>query len=112
MLSPSERTLWADTRPTCALPCTTARRSLLRPGSTFLARFEKQVDPDGTLPEAECLRRAEAARKAHFIKMRLLQLKAQRRRSAKSVARKMNAAEGVPAAFEESTGDASAELQP
>lgn len=33
---------------------------------TFLARFEKEVDPDGTLPPAERARRAEAARRAYF----------------------------------------------
>jgi len=38
---------------------------------TFLDSFEKQVDPDGVLPEAERLRRAEAARKAHFSRLAL-----------------------------------------
>jgi hypothetical protein len=30
---------------------------------TFLNRFEREVDPDGILPEAERVRRAEAARR-------------------------------------------------
>jgi hypothetical protein len=33
----------------------------------FLARFERLVDPDGSLPEAERIRRAESAKKAHFL---------------------------------------------
>jgi hypothetical protein len=32
----------------------------------FMARFEKQVDPEGVLSEAERQRRAEAAKKAYF----------------------------------------------
>ena len=33
--------------------------------AAFLDRFERQVDPDGTLPPAERARRAEHARKAY-----------------------------------------------
>ena len=36
---------------------------------TFLARFELEVDPDGELPEAERIRRAEYARKAYFSRL-------------------------------------------
>lgn len=32
----------------------------------LLARFEREVDPNSELPEAERLRRAECARKAHM----------------------------------------------
>ena len=35
----------------------------------FLERFEMQVDPDGTLPEAERLRRADQAKKAYFANL-------------------------------------------
>lgn len=35
----------------------------------FLARFERQVDPDGTLPPAERSKRAEAAKRLHFTRM-------------------------------------------
>jgi hypothetical protein len=44
--------------------------------AAFLARFEKQVDPDNELPEAERARRAEAARKAHFTRLAYLSAKA------------------------------------
>jgi hypothetical protein len=35
----------------------------------FLARFEREVDPEGTLPEPERLRRAESARRAYFTRL-------------------------------------------
>jgi hypothetical protein len=35
-------------------------------------RFLKQVDPDGTLPEGERMRRAAAARQAHMVKLAYL----------------------------------------
>lgn len=38
---------------------------------TFLARFEREVDPDGVLPEDERRRRAEYARRAYFARLRL-----------------------------------------
>lgn len=37
--------------------------------ATFLASFEHQVDPDGVLPPQERARRAEQARRAHFLRM-------------------------------------------
>jgi hypothetical protein len=43
----------------------------------FLDRFEREVDPDGLLTPKERARRAEHARRAHFI--RLAELSAQAR---------------------------------
>jgi len=37
----------------------------------FLDRFEREVDPDGVLPEAERCRRAGYARTAHFTRLAL-----------------------------------------
>lgn len=37
--------------------------------SAFLARFEREVDPDGILLPAERARRAEHAKAAHFTRM-------------------------------------------
>ena len=37
--------------------------------AAFLSKFEREVDPDGVLPEAERQRRAEAAKKFHFTKL-------------------------------------------
>ena len=46
---------------------------------TFLARFLDEVDPDRALPEAERLRRAEAARKAYFAQLALRSAQARAR---------------------------------
>lgn len=48
--------------------------------ASFLASFEALVDPRHELPVAERLRRAEAARKAHFVRLALLSVKARRGR--------------------------------
>lgn len=47
----------------------------------FLDRFERQVDPDGLLPEAERLRRAEHARKAYFTSLAYKSARARRKAS-------------------------------
>ena len=39
--------------------------------AAFLARFEREVDPDGTRDPAERARRAEHARKAYFLRLAL-----------------------------------------
>jgi hypothetical protein len=39
--------------------------------AAFMARFEREVDPDGVLPEKERLRRAEHAKKAYFTRLSL-----------------------------------------
>src|SRR5262245_24103534 len=46
--------------------------------AAFLARFERQVDPQGTLEPAERSRRAEYARKAHFQRLAIASAKARR----------------------------------
>ena len=70
-LSPEQRSLrarlaahskWANTDP---VEGTAAARK------AALDRFEKQVDPDGTLQPAERARRATHARKAYFTKLAL-----------------------------------------
>ena len=47
----------------------------------FLDSFLEKVDPDRLLPVAERQRRAESARKAHFVRLALASAKARRRRS-------------------------------
>jgi hypothetical protein len=47
---------------------------------SFMARFERQVDPDNLLPRAERQRRAEAAKKAYFLKLALKSARARRAR--------------------------------
>ncbi len=46
----------------------------------FLARFEREVDPEGTLPEGERRRRAEHALKAHMIALAVKSARARRQR--------------------------------
>lgn len=48
----------------------------------FLARFERQVDPDGTMPVEERQRRAEQLMRAHMIDLA-------RKRAAKRAAAKL-----------------------
>jgi hypothetical protein len=45
----------------------------------FTDRFERQVDPDGTLPAAERARRAEHARKAFYKALALKSAQARRK---------------------------------
>lgn len=48
----------------------------------LLARFERQVDPDGVLSPAERIRRAESARRAHMARLALASSQARARRKA------------------------------
>jgi hypothetical protein len=45
----------------------------------FLARFEREVDPEGKLPPAERARRAEHAKKAHMTRLALKSAQARRK---------------------------------
>lgn len=45
-------------------------------------KFEREADPDGTLPPAERARRAECARKAHYRRLGLRSGAARRARAA------------------------------
>ena len=52
------------------------RQTTAKARSSFLARFEREVDPERLLPEAERLRRAEYARRAHFARLALASARA------------------------------------
>jgi hypothetical protein len=58
-----------------------------RPARTAAARkafndqFEKQVDPEGTLPPTERAKRAEHARKAFYLRLAFKSAQARRRRA-------------------------------
>ena len=45
----------------------------------FLDRFEREVDPEGTLPESERKRRAELAKRAHMTRLAYASARARRR---------------------------------
>lgn len=79
--SPAERSLrarsaaymkWArtDDRQAATAPARAAARN----------RFDKQVDPDGVLPEAERIKRADCARRAFYADMARKSAAARRRR--------------------------------
>jgi hypothetical protein len=51
-------------------------------GPGRLPYWENQVDPDGILDDAERIRRAEAARKAHYSAMALKSAQVRRKRNA------------------------------
>lgn len=79
-LTPEQRSLraqiavhtsWANTSDR------SARTAKAREGA--LARFERQVDPDGVLPPAERRQRAESARKAHMLSLAAKSAAARRR---------------------------------
>ncbi|MBO2456550.1 hypothetical protein [Actinomadura violacea] len=63
-------------------PDRTARTATAR--RAFLDRFEREVDPDGTLTPEERARRAENARKAHFKRLALASARARSNRAAAS----------------------------
>jgi hypothetical protein len=52
--------------------------------AAFLAKFEREVDPDKRLPEPERRRRAEAAKKAYFNALALKSARARQARSSRS----------------------------
>ena len=52
----------------------------------FLARFERQVDPDGTLDPQERARRADYARRAYFAGLALKSADARARRTTRRAA--------------------------
>jgi hypothetical protein len=62
-----------------------SRETTANARAAFLAGFEAQVDPDGSLPEAERKRRAEHARRAHFARLALKSARARSRHAGQEV---------------------------
>lgn len=58
-----------------------ARQTTAKARATFLAGFEREVDPDGVLSPEERARRAGHARKAHFLQLALASAKARSRKA-------------------------------
>lgn len=62
-------------------------RELTQPArAKFLERFEREVDPERMLPEAERLRRAECARRAYFAKLAYQSARARGAKARKKIA--------------------------
>src|SRR5258707_766713 len=49
-------------------------------GPSSLSYWERKVDPDGSLTDTERRRRAEAAKKAHFLRLAIASAEARRRK--------------------------------
>jgi hypothetical protein len=80
-MTPGERTLRARTAVHTSWANTTDRRRRTANGTAaFLARFERQVDPDNMLDPAERARRAESAKKAYMAGLALKAAQARRAR--------------------------------
>jgi len=79
-LSPAERTLRARLAAHTMHSKHDARETTAAARAAFLARFEAEVDPEGTLPSEERCRRAEHARSAYFTRLALAAAKARRQK--------------------------------
>ena len=72
-----------------ALHATHDARTITASGrATFLARFEREVDPDGELAPDERARRAEYAKRAYFTRLALKSAQARRQRNSRRKARR------------------------
>ncbi len=78
-LSPEERSQRARLAAHARWARTDARQATQPGRDAFMARFEREVDPDGTLDPVERLRRAGHARTAYFLRMSLKSAKARRK---------------------------------
>jgi hypothetical protein len=57
------------------------RETRTKPGrDAFLEQFERQVDPEGVLPEKQRLERAQYARRAHMLELSRKSAQARRER--------------------------------
>jgi len=81
-LTPTERKLRAQLAAHTSWANTTDRSARTAPArAALLERFEREVDPDGTLDPAERAERAESARRAHYARMALASARSRRRRA-------------------------------
>jgi len=69
VLTPAERSLRARMGAYAQQARHDTRETTAAARATFLTRFEREVDPDGVLPEAERARRAEAAKRMYFTRL-------------------------------------------
>lgn len=79
-LSPAERTLRARLAAHAMHARHDSRQTSAAGRQAFDERFEREVDPDGTLPVAERRRRAEHARREHMTRLALASARARRQR--------------------------------
>lgn len=82
MLSPSEASLRGRIGAYRLHATHDPRETTSKARETFLSRFEREVDPERALPEAERTRRAMMARKAYFASLALKSARARRKGAA------------------------------
>ena len=80
-LTPSERSLRARLAAHELHASRDSRKLTENARTAFLARFERQVDPDGTLHPVERARRAEHAKKAHMLRLALKSAEARKHKA-------------------------------
>jgi hypothetical protein len=81
-MSPAERSLRARLAAHAMHAQYDARETTAKARAAFLARFEREVDPDGVLSPEERRRRAESARRAYFARLSLAAARAKRAKQA------------------------------
>jgi hypothetical protein len=81
-LSPAERSLRARLAAYAMHARHDARQSSANGRAAFLARFEREVDPDDRLDPEDRRRRAEHARSAYFARLALASVAARRAKRA------------------------------
>ncbi len=81
--SPAERSLHARMAAHAMHAQHDARVTTVNGRAAFLARFEREVDPDGVLDPQERARRAEHARRAYMASLSLAAAKARRAKRAR-----------------------------
>ena len=85
-MTPAERALRARMAAYTLHAKRDARETTSAARAAFLDRFDRMVDPDGTLSDTERQRRAAAARKAYFTRLALRSAQARRASAAGSSA--------------------------
>ena len=83
-LTPAQRHLRAQIAVNTSWANTTDRRARTAAATeASMRRFERQVDPEGVLPERERLLRADAAKRAYFARLSFKASKARQTQSRK-----------------------------
>jgi hypothetical protein len=77
-LSPQQRTLRAQIAANTRWSREDPKEGTRPARTAYQRRFELEVDPDGTLPEAERKRRAAAAMRAHMQRLALASSRARK----------------------------------
>lgn len=86
-LTPAERKLRSQLAVHTSWANTSDRSARTAPArAALLEKFEREVDPDGTLDPAERAQRAESARKAHYARLALLSAQKRRRANTRRAA--------------------------